>query len=108
MNIVVISHNPPGGRCTLYGRYAETLGRATGRSVTVIFSELRDAHGEGYPSLQLGGVAIAPGDGVILPPEDIGAFWATELEAEQLAAVTVLLDAVLETFLAENAEQNGC
>lgn len=111
MDILVISRNPPGGRCTLYARYAETLGKATGRNVAVIFSELGDAHGEGFPCLQLGGVAVQPGDGVILAPEDICSVLAAELEAEQLAAVTALMDAVLETFLAENsenAEKDGC
>ena len=108
MNIVVISHNPPGGRCTLYGRYAEAIANVTGRGISVIFSELGDAHGEGFPCLQLGGGAVQPSDGVILAPEDIAACLAAELEAGQLAELTARLDEVLETFLAENAEKGSC
>lgn len=103
MTIVVISQQPPGGRCTLYARYAETIGTATGQSIKVLFSEQREAHGDGFPSLHLHGVAVQPADGVILAPQDIADFLASRLEAGQLAALTAQLDAVLDAFLGENA-----
>lgn len=103
MAIVVISQNPPGGRCTLYARYANAISDVLGWSHQVVHSECRDAHGEGFPSLQIRDAAIQPTDGVILTPEDICAFLTAELDAERLAILTARLETVLETFLAESA-----
>lgn len=103
MDIIVLSQNPPGGRCTLYARYADAIAELLGWSHDVVLSECRDAHGEGFPSLRLGDVAVQPTDGIILAPEDIGTFLADKIDAEPLAVLTVRLDAVLETFLTESA-----
>lgn len=103
MAIVVISQSPPGGRCTLYARYADAISEVLGWSHQVVHSECRDAHGEGFPSLRIRDAAIQPSDGAILAPEDICAFLAAELDAERLVILTARLETVLETFLAESA-----
>jgi cystathionine gamma-synthase len=69
--VKVISQQPPGGRCNLYAGYAEVLARHLGLTTQVQFSDLRDAHAEGYPSLLLAGQPLAPADGVILMPADL-------------------------------------
>ncbi|MCK9387745.1 MAG: hypothetical protein M0Q22_05045 [Sulfuritalea sp.] len=69
--VKVISRQPPGGRCTLYGRYAKAISDVLGWNHQVVHSECGDAHGEGFPSLLVRDVAIQPYDGVILSPDDI-------------------------------------
>ncbi len=69
--IEVLSQQPPGGRCTLYAGYAETLSSCLGAEIRVIYTDCRDAHGKGFPSLLVNGTALQPADGVILSPEDI-------------------------------------
>ena len=41
--VKVISQQPPGGRCTLYARYADAISNATGWSRSVVHSEEREA-----------------------------------------------------------------
>jgi len=69
----VISQQPPGGRCTLYARYAQELSSSLGMEMDIVHTDCRDAHGEGFPSLLLNGIALQPSDGVILSPADIHA-----------------------------------
>lgn len=69
----VISQQPPGGRCTLYARYALELSSCFGLEMETVYTGCRDAHGEGFPSLLLNGIALQPSDGVILSPTDIHA-----------------------------------
>jgi hypothetical protein len=50
MKVRVIHSKPPGSRCTLYGGYADALTRHFAASFEVVFSETRDAHGDGSPA----------------------------------------------------------
>lgn len=100
--IQVISQQPPGGRCTLYARYAAALSSCTGGTLEIVYTDCRDAHGAGFPSLLLNGVALQPGDGVILSPHDIHA--ALERASVPLTATSGLLprlQAIEEKFLLE-------
>jgi cystathionine gamma-synthase len=98
--VKVISQQPPGGRCTLYARYADAIAETLGWSHTIIHDECRDAHGEGFPSLWIRDVAIQPADGVILAPEDICAFLQQNGVATELAdALLIRLQAILDDFL---------
>lgn len=67
----VVSQQPPGGRCTLYARYALELSSLFGLEMETVYTDCRDAHGTGFPSLLLNGISLQPSDGVILSPEDI-------------------------------------
>lgn len=99
-SVKVISQQPPGGRCTLYARYADAIADALGWSHQIIHDECRDAHGEGFPSLWIRDATIQPADGVILSPEDIGDY----LKQQGIADATVStlqqrLQSILDDFL---------
>lgn len=81
--VKVISQQPPGGRCTLYARYAEAIATATGWPHGIVHSENRDAHGEGFPSLWIRDTALQPEDFFMLTADDICA---------HLAALGVTMD----------------
>lgn len=99
-SIKVISQNPPGGRCTLYARYAAELESCLGLSKRVIHSDCRDAHGDGFPSLVLKGVVLKPSDGVILSPEDIIAGLASAgIDLGAVPDLAKRLEAIQERFL---------
>lgn len=98
----VLSQQPPGGRCTLYGRYAAELSSCFGAPLDIVFTDCRDAHGEGFPSLTLNGIALQPADGVILSPHDIRA--ALERAGISMTAAPDILQrlqAIEEDFLQE-------
>ncbi len=100
--IEILSQHPPGGRCTLYARYAEEISSCLGLAMRVVHTDCRDAHGEGFPSLRVKGVALLPGDGVILSPEDICAGLAgAGLDLSAAPDLASRLEAILERFLEE-------
>lgn len=97
-HLQVISQQPPGGRCTLYARYAAELSSHLGGALDIVYTDCRDAHGAGFPSLLLNGVALQPGDGVILSPHDL----ATALARLDLAPdLLQRLQAIEAQFLQE-------
>lgn len=98
--VKVISQQPPGGRCTLYARYADAIGATLGWSHRIVHDECRDAHGSGFPSLWIRDTAIQPADGVILAPEEICAFLQQQdLPAGCTDALLLRLQAILDDFL---------
>ena len=98
--IKVISQNPPGGRCTLYALYAAELASSLGLTRRVIHSDCRDAHGDGFPSLLLHGMALLPSDGVILSPADIYASLVNAgVDLSGVPDIAVRLEAIQERFL---------
>lgn len=98
--ITVISQNPPGGRCTLYALYAAELEQCLGISKRVVFSDIREAHGNGSPSMWIKGSALKPADGVILAAEDICAgLAAAGISLQDAPDLVARLDAVLEKYL---------
>jgi cystathionine gamma-synthase len=102
LRVQVISQQPPGGRCTLYAGYAGVLERHLEARAELIFSATRDAHGAGFPSLWLNGVAIQPEDGVILMPADILAgLKAQDVSEEAMPGLAEALEAPLDRMLEE-------
>lgn len=100
MEIKVISQQPPGGRCTLYTGYADVLERHLNACAELVFSDRRDAHGEGFPSLWLNGAAVQPDDGVILMPADVlAALTAHGVPEEAMPGLAEALEAPLERML---------
>ena len=98
--VKVISQQPPGGRCTLYARYADAIADTLGWSHRIVHDECRDAHGSGFPSLWIRNSAIQPADGVILSPEDICLYLAHQgVERERIDALSARLQAILDDFL---------
>jgi cystathionine gamma-synthase len=98
--VKVISQQPPGGRCTLYARYADAIAGELDWSHTIVHDECRDAHGEGFPSLWVRDTAIQPADGAILTPEDI-CDWLRQngVDDSRADALQLRLQAVLDDFL---------
>ena len=99
LDVRVISQQPPGGRCTLYAGYAQALAQHLGAQARVEYSDLRDAHGQGFPSLWLNGSPLLPSDGVIVMPDDIlaalganGISAGSELDAALEEAVEKMLN----------------
>lgn len=102
LHVRVISQQPPGGRCNLYGDYAKALASHLDAEAERVDSTLRDAHGEGFPSLWFDDGPVPPADGVILMPDDLVA----ALEARGVAvpaALSEALEAALERMLEQGA-----
>lgn len=100
IDIQVISQQPPGGRCTLYAGYADVLEHHLQSPAELIFSDKRDAHGDGFPSLWLNGEALQPEDGAILMPADIvSALAAQGIPEDILRGLAEALEAPLERLL---------
>lgn len=99
--VKVISQQPPGGRCTLYARYADAICAATGWSHAIAHSENRDAHGNGFPSLWIRDAALQPEDYFLLTPADIRAHLAgLGIEAARLDMLDRRLQAIHDDFVA--------
>ena len=66
------------------------------------YTELADAHGSRYPSLQLNGQALLPADGVILMPADLCAAAASHgVPGEAPLGLAEALEAPLERMMDE-------
>ena len=77
MKISVVSRQPPGGRCTLYMRFADAVADATdGRSEVLYPLPVHPRPAEPLPpppALLIDGRLVSPADGVILSPDEISA-----------------------------------
>lgn len=98
-SIIVVSKQPPGGRCSLYLRYAAVLGPYLGGEVAMCYGDTTEAVSP--PALLIGAMAVVPSDGVILSPEDIAASLGHLLSASAVANLTQQLDAAQETWMEE-------
>lgn len=106
--VKVISQQPPGGRCTLYARYADAISAATGWSHSVVHSDDRDAHGEGFPSLWIRDASIQPEDYFMITAEDIcGHLAALGVDAATRDALSVRLQGILVDFVASADKAPG-
>lgn len=104
LTVRVISQRPPGGRCTLYAGYADVLERHLEACAELVFSDRRDAHGEGFPSLWLNGAPVQPGDGVILMPADLLAqLTAHGVPDDAMMGLAEALEAPLDRMLEEES-----
>ncbi len=62
--VTILSKDPPGGRCSLYLRYAEGLREAVGYQPEVRYCDGNAAVPP--PAMLVGDVLITPSDGVIV------------------------------------------
>lgn len=67
--ITIVSKDPPGGRCTLYMRYAKAIAEQCGAEVQTVFPGAGNAFQP--PALLVNGRPIDPADGLILSPMDV-------------------------------------
>ncbi len=97
--ITILSKQPPGGRCALYLRYAETLRQKLGIAFDIHFCD--DGAEIPPPAMLIDDVLIAPSDGVILSPEDIAENLRDRLPEDEVAELGRLLEAAQEQWMEE-------
>ncbi len=71
LQILVISKQPPGGRCALYAAYAEAISQYIDSVVEIEYQESSPHEGIAGPALIVNNEVLSPADGVILSPEDV-------------------------------------
>lgn len=101
MTVTVVSRNPPGGRCTLYARYAEALSGHCGLTVDIHCPGDAPDDGIPPPALVICGKLVAPGDGVIVSPDDIAQTLGEIGLDVDLAACGAELEAIQDQFMEE-------
>lgn len=97
--ITVLSKEPPGGRCSLYMRYAEALRDALGYQSEVRYC---DGGAEVPPrALLIGDTLVKPSDGVIVFPEDIAQCLRDRLGETEVADLQRTLETTQERWMEE-------
>lgn len=97
--VTILSKQPPGGRCSLYMRYAEALRETLGYQ-----SEVRYCDGGAAvppPAMLVGDRLVTPSDGVIVAPEDIAASLSDRLGEAELVELRRLLETTQEQWMEE-------
>lgn len=72
MEITLLINNPPGGRCRLYQAYAAALVEHASASCAELFGKLPALPELRAPAILINGRPVAPADGVIISPQDLG------------------------------------
>ncbi len=99
VSITVLSKQPPGGRCSLYLRYAAALQEAFGLDLDVCYCE--GAEAARAPAILLGGAVVEPGDGVIVAPEDLARELSGLIDETASAHLLALLNKTQEDWMEE-------
>lgn len=100
-NVTVLSKQPPGGRCTLYIRYAEAISRYLSVHFQVKYCESDGEDANQPPALLIRENLIKPSDGVIVSPEDLIESLSDSYAKEKLNHLHQILDAVQEQLMEE-------
>ena len=98
-SVTVVSKQPPGGRCSLYLRYAETLHQALGMAFDVRYCDAATAVPP--PAMLVGDVLVAPSDGVIVSPDDIARSLSDQLGGARADELRGLLEQTQERWMEE-------
>lgn len=98
-DIVILSKQPPGGRCSLYLRYAETLREYLGLAVGVTYCD--DSAAVPPPAMLIRGTPVVPADGVILSPADIADSLRGRLAPTAVAELAETLTQTQEQWMEE-------
>lgn len=72
MEITLLINNPPGGRCRLYQAYVAALAEHASAHCTELFGRLPTLPELRAPAILINGRPVAPADGVIISPQDLG------------------------------------
>lgn len=97
--VTVLAKQPPGGRCSLYLRYAEALREAPGYQ-----GEVRYCDGSVElppPALLIGDTLVEPSVGVIVSPEDIARCLRDRLGETEATDLQRILETTQEQWMEE-------
>lgn len=97
--VTVLSKQPPGGRCSLYLRYAETLHDLFGLDIAVRYCEAEQA--SEAPALLVEGALVEPADGVIVAPDDLAQSLRGRFDAVSIDTLTTVLNKTQEDWMEE-------
>ncbi len=97
--ITIMSKQPPGGRCSLYMRYAETLRQKLDIEFEVYFCD--DGAEVPPPAMLIGDILVAPSDGVIVSSEDIAEKLRDRLPEHEVTELGRLLETTQEQWMEE-------
>ena len=97
--VTILSKQPPGGRCSLYLRYAKTLREQFGLDIEVRYCEGEQA--SEAPALLVEGASVEPADGVIVAPEDLAESLRDRFEAVTIGTLISALNKTQEDGMEE-------
>lgn len=104
MTVTILSNTPPGGRCSLYIRYAEEISRRYDLNVEINYLASPPEDGCCPPAILVRGEAVCPSDGVIISPEDVcGALAGMGFDATGLDALRDALERIQEDLFTEQS-----
>jgi cystathionine gamma-synthase len=102
MTVTVVSKSPPGGRCTLYARYAEAVSGHFGLAMDIHCPGNEPWEGPPPPAIVIRGLVVEPSDGVIVAPEDIVAVLAKVGLCDRLDDCRAEIERIQDNFLTEH------
>lgn len=70
MKVFVVTKQPPGGRCTLYMRFADAVADVVGGQAGILYP-LPDEPLPPAPALLIDGHPVQPADGVLLTADEV-------------------------------------
>jgi cystathionine gamma-synthase len=97
--VTILSKQPPGGRCSLYLRYAEALRQALGFQPEVRYCDSSAAVPP--PAMVVGDRLVSPSDGVIVSPEDIALSLSDHLGEAEIAKLRQVLETTQDQWMEE-------
>ena len=97
--VTILSKQPPGGRCSLYLRYAETLRERFGLDIEVRYCAGEQA--SEAPTLLVDGATVEPADRVIVAPEDLAQSLRGRFDATAIDTLTSALNKTQEDWMEE-------
>lgn len=97
--VTVMSKQPPGGRCSLYMRYAQTLQEALGVACDVRYCDATAVVPP--PAMLVGNVLVAPSAGVIISPTDLARSLGDQFGSARADELRRLLEQTQERWMEE-------
>lgn len=100
--VTILAKQPPGGRCSLYLRYAQALNQAHGLATEVRYGD--EGAPAAAPAMLIGDRLIMPADGVIVSPEDIAISFSDRFREDEITELRRLLEVTQEQWMEEMSQ----
>ena len=101
MEITLLLNAPPGGRCRLYQAYGAALSEHAAAHCAELFGKLPARPELRAPAILINGQPVAPADGVIISPQDLGRV------LDEFHPGAPRLEAILEEILEQCMQEWG-